>query len=71
VRDVVGLGDVVRVAAANDVEGRERGEASRDVHDEAAGEVLDAPLSEEALAGPDPVARGAVNENEPARERES
>ena len=60
-----------RVLAGADGEDRgEGGEARRDVDDDAAGEVAHAPDGEEARGVPDPVDKGAVDEDQPEADEE-
>ena len=58
------------LARAHDEDGRERGEARRDVHDNPAREVPHAPVVEEAGRAPDPVREGAVDQDDPERDED-
>ena len=58
------------LARAHGEDGRERGKARRDVHDDPPREVAHAPDREEASRVPDPVDEGAVDENQPEADEE-
>ena len=72
VGDLLGLALFLRavLAGPDDEEGGEGGKSGRDVNDDAASKVADAPVVEEALGRPAPVDEGAVYEDEPEDDEE-